>query len=140
MLARAIQANESARNHALLPHQLRQHQQTPVGEIVRRNAKMALSWSLATALLAVGILLAIPTDATPLPDQADPFAHYASAAFANWVSLALGVALMALAGVWIYRLNRPLNFWNTAVIVLCLIALVALGVMAWESALHELRN
>lgn len=107
---------------------------------MKRNAQMVLSWSLATALLALGILLAIPADATPLPDHADPVAHYTNAVFANWVSLALGGALMALAGVWMYRLNRPLNVWNTAVIALCLVALVALGIMAWESVLHELRN
>lgn len=107
---------------------------------MKRNTQMVLSWSLATALLALGILLAIPADATPPPDHGGPFSHYANAAFSNWVSLAVGVALMVLAGVWMYRLNRPLNVWNTAVIALCLIALVALGIMAWESALHELRN
>ena len=107
---------------------------------MKRNAQMILPWALATALLILGMLLAIPADATPLPDNGDPVAHYANAVFANWVNLAVGVALMAFAGAWMYRLNRPLNAWNTAVIALCLIALVALGIMAWESALHELRN
>ncbi len=107
---------------------------------MKRNTQMVLSWSLATALLALGILLTIPSDASPPPDHAAPVDYYVHAVFANWVNLAAGAALIALAGVWMYRLNRPLNVWNTAVIVLCLIALVALGIMAWGSALHELRN
>ena len=107
---------------------------------MKREAPMMLLWSLATALLALGILLIIPADATPLPDHADPFVHYANAVAANWFNLAVGAGLMGLAGAWVYCLNRPLNVWNTVVIVLCLSALVALGIMAWESALHELRD
>ena len=67
---------------------------------------MALLWSLATALLVLGILLAMPADATPPPGHLYPFQYHLNVVHANQFNLAVGVALMAVAGIWMCRLVR----------------------------------
>lgn len=73
---------------------------------MKRKVRMALLWSLATALLVVGILLAIPADTTPPPGHLYPLQYWRQASYTNQFNLAVGVALMAVAGIWMCCLVR----------------------------------